>query len=99
MRIINMVLIIMILVLNLACSDKQDPQNLVIKLGAEPSMLNPVLSTDSASSSVNNYVFSGLLKVNPDMELIPDLAESYIVSEDGMVFTFFLITLIFYIYF
>ena len=70
------------------CASSPDDGTLVLSLGAEPSMLNPILSTDSPSSSVNGYVFSGLLKVSPELELIPDLAQSYRVSEDGLEFIF-----------
>ena len=55
---------------------------------APRSFLNPILSTDSASSSVNGYVFNGLLRVDPDMNLVPDLAKSYEISADSKVITF-----------
>lgn len=74
----------------LSCSKSPDQQTLVMRLGAEPSMLNPILSTDAPSSSVNGYIFNGLLKVNEKMELVPDLAERYTVSEDGTRFVFYL---------
>ena len=69
-------------------SSLSNNQVLTLRLGAEPSMLNPILSTDSPSSSVNGYVFSGLLNVTPELELEPDLAESYTVSPDGLVYLF-----------
>ena len=82
-------LLIGILIGVVGCSsDLSDNQVLTLRLGAEPSMLNPILSTDSPSSSVNGYVFSGLLKVTPELELEPDLAESYTVSADGLVYLF-----------
>ncbi|HLD29586.1 MAG TPA: peptide-binding protein, partial [bacterium] len=49
----------------------------------EPSLLNPLLASDSASGDVNNYVYNGLLKYNEYMELVPELAESWEVSKDG----------------
>ena len=49
-------LLIGILIGVVGCSsDLSDNQVLTLRLGAEPSMLNPILSTDSASSSVNGY--------------------------------------------
>ncbi|RAP31431.1 peptide-binding protein [Candidatus Marinamargulisbacteria bacterium SCGC AG-343-D04] len=74
----------------LSCTQSTDKQTLVMRLGAEPSMLNPILSTDAPSSSVNGYIFNGLLKVNEKMELVPDLAEKYTVSEDGRRLVFYL---------
>ncbi|RAP35577.1 peptide-binding protein [Candidatus Marinamargulisbacteria bacterium SCGC AAA071-K20] len=59
-----------------------------LHLGGEPTYLNPVLSTDSPSSSVEGLVFSGLFRINSDMELEPDLVESYDVNEEGIHYTF-----------
>ncbi len=56
----------------------------------EPSTLNPILAMDSASSVLNDWVFNGLLKVNEQLELEPDLAQSYHWSEDGKTITFIL---------
>jgi len=63
-------------------------QPLTFNLSAEPSILNPILYTDAASSEVVGLVFSGLLRVSTNMELMPDLAESYTISEDGLRYTF-----------
>ena len=84
------ILSLLLLLALFGCAPKSisDNQVLTLRLGAEPSMLNPILSTDSPSSSVNGYVFSGLLKVNPDLELVPDLAESYTISDNGLVYLF-----------
>lgn len=77
-------------VLCLSCAKTVNDQILVLRLGAEPTFLNPILATDSASSSVNGYIFNGLLKVDSQMNLIPDLAKSYEVSEDKKTITFYL---------
>ncbi len=50
--------------------------------------LNPVLASDSASSSVNSYIYNGLLKYDKDLNLVCDLAESYQVSQDGLQIKF-----------
>ncbi len=54
----------------------------------DASMLNPLLSTDSASNDINSAVFNGLLKYDKDLKLVPELAESFKVTEDGRVVTF-----------
>ena len=63
---------------------------LVLRLGGNPSVINPVLSTDSASSSVEGLVFSGLFRVSTNMELEPDLVATYTVFEDGLRYRFVL---------
>jgi len=43
-----------------------------------PSRLNPIIATDSASGEITGFLFSGLVKYDKDgKEIIGDLAESY----------------------
>lgn len=51
-------------------------------------MLNPVLSSDSASNDINGLVFNGLVKYDKNIQLVGDLAESWTVSPNGLVITF-----------
>ena len=83
-------LLCLCIVVGCSSSDMNSKDAIILRLGAEPSMLNPILSTDSPSSSVNGYVFSGLLKVNPDMSLSPDLASSVEVLDEGRRYRFVL---------
>jgi peptide/nickel transport system substrate-binding protein len=59
-------------------------------LGGEVSVLNPILSTDSVSSAVEGSIFSSLVTVNEKLEMVPDLAERWDVSNDGKTWTFHL---------
>lgn len=63
---------------------------MVVTLAGEPSVLNPVLSSDSASSAVEGIVFSGLTRINEDLEIVPDIAERWTVSKDGRTYVFHL---------
>ena len=56
----------------------------------DASYLNPVLATDSASSDINGLIFNGLVKYDKDLHLTGDLAKSWDISKDGLVFTFHL---------
>ena len=68
-----------------------DPDGqLFTSLGGEPSLLNPVLSTDSASSGVEGAIFSGLIKFNAKLEVVPDLCERWTTSKDGKTWDFYL---------
>ena len=86
------VLLVAGIVLNTGCAPSSPKKiasdTLFLRLGGEPTFLNPVLSTDSPSSSVNGFIYNGLLRVNESLELEPDLAESYVISEDGLTYTF-----------
>jgi peptide/nickel transport system substrate-binding protein len=55
-----------------------------------PRFLNPVLAITDADRDINNLVYSGLLKFDEGGNLVSDLADSYKISEDGTVYTFFL---------
>ncbi len=56
----------------------------------EPSNLLPVLSSDSASSDINQLVYSGLIRYDKNLQLEGELAEAWEISEDKRTFTFHL---------
>ena len=53
-----------------------------------PRFVNPLLATTDIDRDLTALVYSGLLKVNPNGSLSPDLAEKYEISDDGLVYTF-----------
>lgn len=53
-----------------------------------PRFINPLLATSDADRDLTALVYSGLLKATPTGEYIPDLAETYSVSPDGLTYTF-----------
>ena len=55
---------------------------------ADPPTLDPALVTDSNSYGIVIEVFSGLMKISLDGEVVNDLAESYTVTPDGKTYTF-----------
>lgn len=53
-----------------------------------PQFLNPVLAFNNDTDvNLNRLIFSGLLRLDENLLLIPDLAESYQVSPDQKIFT------------
>jgi len=55
-----------------------------------PRFINPLLAISNADRDILALVYSGLMKATPEGQLIPDLAESYSISEDGLTYTFIL---------
>ncbi len=49
--------------------------------------LDPALSREGAGG-IMGAIFSGLVKLDTDLQVVPDMAESWEASEDGTVFTF-----------
>ena len=48
-----------------------------LSISSNPSRLNPILSTDSASSEISNWIFSGLFKYDKNGKIVTDIAKSY----------------------
>jgi oligopeptide transport system substrate-binding protein len=65
-------------------------QVLRVNLGNEPPSLDPGLATDVVSANVLNAVMDPLVKLGPDLQPEPGLAESWDVSADGKTVTFHL---------
>jgi len=53
-----------------------------LALGANPSRLNPLLATDSASGEISGWIFNGLVKFDKDGNIVGDLARSYTFKDD-----------------
>lgn len=53
-----------------------------------PTLVNPVLELSDADKDLTSIIFSGLMRKMPDGTFIPDLAEVYTVSPDGITYTF-----------
>ena len=50
--------------------------------------INPLRMLSQPDQDITSLVYSGLVRANPDGELVPDLAESYTISDDGRIYTF-----------
>ena len=56
----------------------------------KPSIINPLFTTSSVSMSLQDLIFNRLVRINSKGEIEPDLAESWDISPDGLVYTFHL---------
>jgi len=53
-----------------------------------PRFINPILSSSEIDRDLTTLVYSGLMKADLNGDLIPDIAESYTVSNDGLEYIF-----------
>ncbi|MBI4284943.1 MAG: peptide ABC transporter substrate-binding protein [Chloroflexi bacterium] len=60
----------------------------LVRLWDEPSSLDPHLARDADSAVILVEVFGGLLTMDTNLKVVPDLAESWTVSPDGRTYTF-----------
>jgi peptide/nickel transport system substrate-binding protein len=56
----------------------------------EPAGFNPLFYLDSLSPHIGSLVFNTLIKINEQLEYVPELAESWQVSADGRTWDFYL---------
>jgi len=67
-----------------------DEKTLNIALGKEPDNLNPMSGSGHGETYDMIKVYSGLLRSDEKMHMVPDLAESWETSADGKTYTFHL---------
>lgn len=66
------------------------PDTVRLNIASEPDSLNPWLSAASDTSAIFGNVFEGLLSFDEGGNLNPQISKSYTVSDDGLVYTFYL---------
>ncbi len=58
--------------------------------GGDPPTLDPALAGDAESAVYVAEIFSGLVALDPNLKVVPDIAKSWDVSPDRTVYTFHL---------
>ncbi|MBC8248799.1 MAG: peptide ABC transporter substrate-binding protein [Anaerolineales bacterium] len=58
--------------------------------GGEPPTLDPALTQDATSATYIVEIFSGLVTLSRDLEIVPDIADSWELSDDSTTYTFHL---------
>jgi len=56
--------------------------------GGEPGSLDPALAEDIHAFNILTDIYEGLIAEAADGELVPGVAESWVTSDDGLVYTF-----------
>ncbi len=80
-----------IILSNAGCGSSPDMDSTVFRyrLASDPPSLDPIHSTDTTSATIILKVFEGLVDLNPvTLDIVPALAESWDISDDGIVYTF-----------
>ena len=66
------------------------PNSITIGSTADAKRLIPLLATDSASGDISGWLYNGLTKYDKNIHVTGDLAESWVISPDGLQITFYL---------
>ena len=67
---------------------KTPDNTLSLQVASEPNKLDPALNSTVDGASLAILSFAGLYTYDAEGKLVPDLAESYEVSDDGLTYTF-----------
>ena len=73
-----------------ASSSTGYPGGVFRRLWSDPPTLDPHLTSDTTSAAIVVEVFSGLMTLDIDLRLVPDIAESFDISDDNTVYTFYI---------
>ena len=66
-----------------------DPQDAIMLIGGQPQTLDPAKTLGGPDGALG-HIFSGLVMLDTDLQVQPDLAAGWEVSEDGLLYTFYL---------
>jgi ABC-type transport system substrate-binding protein len=66
------------------------PGFLYLRLSSNPTTLDPALVTDVPGGGITAKLFNGLVRFNENLEIVPDIARSWKLSDDQMTYTFLL---------
>jgi len=62
----------------------------LVRLYVDPPTLDPHITTDATSAQIIVELFGGLVTIDPDLNIVSDLAETWDISDDGLKYTFYL---------
>jgi oligopeptide transport system substrate-binding protein len=63
---------------------------LIYNLSAEPETLDVAMATGKLEATVQMAMFEGLTRLDENSQPVPAMAESWVISDDGLVYTFHL---------
>ncbi|MEI0798417.1 peptide ABC transporter substrate-binding protein [Brachyspira intermedia] len=86
--------ICLVLLFSASCSKKgnTNDQGIIVNLSVEPKTIDPSLNAQIYGVIYISHVFEGLTVRDRNNKIVPGVAESWEISEDGKTYTFFLRT-------
>ncbi len=69
-------------------STQASSDDVFVLLAEEPDSLDPALHPGAGARGMLNSLFGGLVRLDEDMQVIPDIARDWRISPDGTVYTF-----------
>ena len=82
---------ILVLLFSAGCHRSDDgrlPNYLYLRLNSNPTTLDPALVTDVIGGGITAKLFNGLVRFNENLDIVPDIARSWKLSDDQRTYTF-----------
>jgi len=74
-----------------SCSREEKSDGYIYyRLGTNPTSLDPALIVDVTGGSISAKLFNGLVKLDNDLKIIPDIAERWDMDDKGLTYIFYL---------
>ncbi len=89
-KLISAIIVLAMLFTLASCGGKSSGGNIVYPIETSPDTLDPQYAKESGAQLIINNIFEGLVRYNAEGEIIPGIAESWTVSDDGLTYTFYL---------
>jgi len=77
-------------VLSCQLSTSKNPGVLYIRLNNNPTTIDPALIVDVTGATIAAKIFNGLVKFDRQLNIKPDIADKWTISDDGTTYTFYL---------
>ena len=76
----------------ISCTSKSDklPGYLYLRLASNPTTLDPALITDVTGGTIGAKIFNGLVRLDEKLNVVPDIAKTWEISDDGKSYIFYL---------
>ncbi len=86
---IQKILFSVCLLLLVSCSPhNRIPGYVYYRLNTNPTTLDPALIVDVTGGSISAKLFNGLVRMDKDLSIIPDIASNWEISNNGLAYRF-----------
>ena len=65
-----------------------ETKTFIVAMTEDPKSFNPDAQADDSGWPVFQNLYDGLFQLNWNNEIVPDLCETYTISDDGLTYTF-----------
>ncbi len=87
-RLTGLLLAAAMLICACGCSSRGQGKAISYPISSSPATLDPQYADETGAKLIINNIFEGLVRLSVSGEIIPGIAESWEISDDGLTYTF-----------